>query len=111
MTVCCPTCGSEVERIDPAKAVAGVGLSVNESRLVYALLKSFGEYVPTERIEAALYYDRPDGGPLNVAQIVSVTAKNANRKLAAVGLTIQIVGHGNGGHGRRLTWAQKASAA
>jgi len=106
MMAICPCCGRALtDRPAVQPIVDAVHAGPAERRLLDALVKRFGRWVPTPVLIDALYHDDADGGLLNAASMVSVLVHQMRPRLAPHGLTIEGIQHS----GRRMTWRSAAA--
>ena len=59
-----------------------------EGSIVARLFRTVGQYVSTEDLIDAAYFDDVDGGPLCAANTISVTCCRINRKLKRIGASL-----------------------
>lgn len=72
----CPHCGAPT--LDESVPLVG------GPRVLYELLRDNpGQWIPSERLESALYGGRPDGGPLSARNTVNVYIHHIRKKLGS----------------------------
>ncbi len=92
MTFSCPCCGAPIaaDRL-PARMLTDVrGLPLQERRILEALVRAYPRAIDGAGLVDAVYFDRPDGGPLDAANFVQQLVSRLRRRLAPLGWTIPL---------------------
>ena len=87
MKVHCPCCNTLIESLD-VEDLAFIALSPLERRIVEALISSYPRLVTRDYIIDQMYWDDPDGGPLDAYNTMHVVMMKVRRKLSKFGWTI-----------------------
>lgn len=95
----CPTCGHEVEEV-PAKALAAVRVTGQCRLILTALIDRYPAEVAHQSLWVRLYSDRPDGGPDNPGNLISVQIGRLRHALTPYGWTVSKAKCGTGSRGR-----------
>lgn len=95
----CPCCGQPVAPGQFQSAVLSrtLGLTGVRAALVDALARSAGQWVPAQRIIAAMYADDPDGGPLTAESVLRSLSSRIRPALARAGYALEARHGGRGG--------------
>lgn len=99
MTLCCPTCGHEIEQV-PAKALREVPMPHQERTILDALAQAYPRPTTLEHLAHCLYGDRADGGPDTGYQVVRTRISHLRKVLSALGWSISKYGYGSSGRYR-----------
>jgi hypothetical protein len=100
MTIHCPCCGHEIAAARaPIEALAAVPLSHIQRRIVDAMVKAYPGKIGVAKIVDAVYWDDPDGGPLEPERVLQQIIYRLRLSLTAYGWTIPASPGGRGHHG------------
>lgn len=95
-----PATVDDVQRL----AIAWKGRGTLKQRIIERLAKSFDRFVTMEMVIAALYSDRPDGGPVAANRGIAVFVCEMRKQLVPFNLHIE--SHQYDGY--KLTWAKQS---
>lgn len=98
---CCPSCGGHIGEAAPLDEQLTARLSPSQRAIFALLAKKPGAPIPNERIVAALYDHRPDGGPDAAKEVAVQLVYQTKKRIEPYGWTI--VSHG-GGRGNTSTY-------
>lgn len=99
MSLCCPTCGHEIDDVPAPTLLADVKLSPQCRRLLKRLLDVYPRHLSRSALFDELYGNDPNGGPENVHVAVNVRITYIRRALRPYRWTVSNARQ-TGDHGR-----------
>lgn len=99
--ITCPCCGREMAAPrSPVEALTDAALDPQERMILAALVRAYPRYLTKPALVDAFYADDPDGGPLDVGNVLSVRISSIRKIIARHGWTVSLADTGRGAQGR-----------